>query len=308
MKNLDKNEKKSDSSQNPLKLLDLLYKHHNNLEKTDKKTPNSLKKAQISQRNQVQNNPMNKSYDLNIKQKFIDLERNKMMNNNPSSQRYNLENSKQNLHYISDIRPQNDNLKNFSDKNVMKPIKKNLLPDHDLGEILDKFSHMETIGNSRGFLQSMKFIMNEIRGRFPKTEKFMNKIEVCYEKLIEFLLEKVEKIENIPKDNIVKNITKIEKNDKLEEKSCQTTGNSDVFLENFEQLMKEKAELASQNNRLILILRNLNKRGIDIEKLFEKQLDLLLNPHNNLNSSQEIKRFHMDSEGFFIEIPYKFYL
>ena len=208
-------------------------------------------------------------------------------------------NSKQNLHYITDIRQKESEQKNDSDSKLSN--KKNLLPDSDLEEILDKFYSMENIVNYKGFLQSMKFIMNEITGRFPKATSFLNKLQSCYEKLLNILFEKLENKENTEQKQVEynKNIINIQKEMNVKyEKACQTQKNIGYEVE-LDTLQKEKSDLESQNNRLILIITNLHRRGIDVEKLFEKQMEILLNPKHKLSFS-EIKKFHIDSEGMHI--------
>ena len=80
---------------------------------------------------------------------------------------------------------------------------------------------------------------------------------------------------------------------KNEEKAIQTVPEF-YWVERMEMIKKEKMEMEGQNQRLIMILKNLNKRGIDIEKLFEKQIDSLI---NSKGSFSEIKKIKMDSEG-----------
>lgn len=239
---------------------------------------------------------VNKSYDYTKKQKFVDLEKAKARLAQTSTQRFgveNLQSCKNNLHYESDVRPRESEGKKEQDSN-----QRNLLPDSDLEEILDKFIMMEKIINYKGFMQSMRFILKEIKGRFPKSGAFLEKVETCYEKLINFLLILVENSENHEKKEKEeeKNQNNLKKNKNLSEKASQTQREEEPWREKLEQLIIDNHNMEKQNNRMILIIENLNKRGIDIEKLFEKQMDSLLNPNHRL-SFMEIKKLHMDSEG-----------
>jgi len=213
----------------------------------------------------------------------------------------------ENLHYMSDVRGNTELLEKTS--------KKNLMPDQDLEEILDKFILMEKIGNVQGFIQSMRFIMNEIKGRFPKTTVFLEKVEICYEKLMGVLIEKnkellnensmkneersnLEKKMKIDIEEKMQNEMKINKmtNEKKNQRNMECQTEPDFYLiERMEQINRENHELEGQNNRMMMLLKNLNKRGIDIEKLFEKQMDALLNLNNKMSLS-EIRKLNIDSE------------
>lgn len=284
--------KERNSNNSALKLLDFIYKNTQFSGNKGLKSTNFEPYRDKDPKNATAMQKMNKSYDTNtIKQKFLDFDKNKRpLIDQAQKKRKNDDHNQYNLHYMSDIRlnvEKNRQKNSQPETDSRNHIKKNLLPDGDLEEILDKFIEMEKIVNYKGFLQSMNFILDELRAKYPKIDSFLKKVGLCFEKLVVFLIGKLEFLE---------------KQAEMSKKICVEKAIQTIYLEKSNKdndAWQEKLDqLESQNSRLIQIIQNLNKRGIDIEKLFEKQMDILINPKHKISFS-EIKRINIDSESMY---------
>ena len=144
----------------------------------------------------------------------------------------------------------------FSDRRVFEENaknKKNILPEDDLNEILDRFLQIKTITNEKSYFESISFIMNEIIVKNPNLSGILKKLLGCMRKLTDKLLE----------------------NKSIEKEM-------DIKLKKLLDYENEIESLKKQNFRYCSIFESMKKRGFDFEKLFQTKWDILVNPNEKI--------------------------
>lgn len=160
----------------------------------------------------------------------------------------------------------------FSDRRVFEENaknKKNILPEDDLNEILDRFLQIKTITNEKSYFESISFIMNEIIAKNPSISGILKKLLGCMKKLTDKLLEK----KSIEKE-------------------------MDIKVKKLLDYENEIESLKKQNFRYCSIFESMKKRGFDFEKLFQTKWDILVNPNENtINVS--LAKIHLEESKIF---------
>lgn len=160
----------------------------------------------------------------------------------------------------------------FSDRRVFEENaknKKNILPEDDLNEILDRFLQIKAITNEKSYFGSISFIMNEIIAKNPNLSEILKKLLGCMKKLTDKLL--VNKC--IEKD-------------------------MDIKLRKLQDFENQIESLKMQNFRYCSIFESMKKRGFDFEKLFQTKWDILINP-NEKNNDISLAKINLEEGKFF---------